>query len=83
MSQRIRTQLSFLSQREHDDSAGGDIFEVAADFVYIDNECTAHGEQGYGDCQSSALSALTSHKYLSLPPSLPLVSLPPCEPPVV
>ena len=34
------TQLSFISQREHDESAGGDAFDVAGDFVFIDNDWT-------------------------------------------
>ena len=41
MSQRICTQLSLSSQREHDELARGDIFDVAADFGFIDNDWRA------------------------------------------
>ena len=75
MSQRLRTQLSFLSQREHDDSAWADIFEVAADFVYIDNECTEQPWHGQDSDLSSALNcSQLSHKYILTSTPLTLLS---------
>ena len=91
MSQRICTQLSLSSQREHDELALGDIFDVAADFVFIDNDWRAGVRTrmlsvSYLGAPCPLLSylpvllssALLSHKYpLSLrsPHSLPLTSM--------
>ena len=61
MSQRICTQLSLSSQREHDELARGDIFDVAADFVFIDNDCRAGVRTRMRVSHISVLPVLCSH----------------------